>query len=56
MPTVATEGVLLTHDPPPLGSKNSVSEPTHNGLMPMMGPGDGFTVTTAVAAQPEPKV
>ena len=52
---VATPVLLLLQVPPPGPNKESV-DPTHSVPAPMTGPGEGFTVTVAVAAQPDPTV
>ena len=45
-------GILL-HTPPAVGSLIAVVSPTHKLPEPLTGNGNGFTVTIAVAAQPD---
>jgi hypothetical protein len=52
MPTVATAVLLLPHEPPPVASPRPVVGPTQRLSVPLMGAGDGFTVTVAVVEQP----
>ena len=46
----------LLHVPPPVPSVNAVVSPTHTSKVPLIAPGNGFTVTVAVTIQPEPNV
>ena len=46
-------GILL-HVPPPVASDNVVVPPTHTLVVPVIVAGNGFTVTTALVAQPVP--
>lgn len=55
-PTVATEGFELPHAPPPGVDANVTVEPAHIVSGPLIGPGVGFTVTTATMKQPPGKV
>jgi hypothetical protein len=45
MPTVATLGVLLVHNPPGVVLVSGVHAPIHTVDEPIIGLGDGFTVT-----------
>jgi hypothetical protein len=53
--TVATLVVLLLHVPPP-ASLSEVVEPTQTEGVPLIADGNGLTVTTRVAVQPEGSV
>ena len=53
-PTEATVVVPLVHTPPDVALVNGVVEPTHTVVAPVIGAGEGFTVTTVVAKHPEP--
>ena len=55
-PTVATEGEVLVHVPKPPAANIKVTSPTHSELTPLMGPGNGFTVTGCTAVQPSGSV
>ncbi len=55
-PTVATPGLLLVHAPPPLASFSVVLAPTQTPVVPVIAAGNGLTVSTLVAKQPEPTV
>ena len=55
-PTVPTAVLLLLHVPPAVPSVNVVVKPTHTVIVPVITPGNGFTVTTAVMIQPVPIV
>lgn len=50
-PIVATDGVPLSHDPPP-GSVNVVVAPGQMAAVPAIAPGNGFTVIVCVTWQP----
>jgi hypothetical protein len=50
-PIVAIEGLPLLHVPPPVPVKIIV-DPTHTLPGPVIAPGMGLTVTTAVVKQP----
>jgi hypothetical protein len=52
-PTVATEILLLDHEPPASALLNVVVEPTQTLVVPMLDGGRGLTVTVAIAVQPE---
>lgn len=54
-PIVATEGVPLSHDPPP-GSVNVVVAPGQMAAVPVIVPGSGFTVIVCVTWQPPAEV
>ena len=55
-PMVATDGLLLVHVPPVVGSVRVVVAPTHTNGVPPIVPGAVLTVTTAVAVQMPPVV
>lgn len=46
--TVAIDGPRLTHVPPGIALESVQLFPTHIGVLPVFGPGSGFTVTIAV--------
>lgn len=50
---VAIAGVLLAHVPPPVALASVIVCPTHTLLGPVIAPGNAFTVTSAVAEQPD---
>ena len=52
LPTSAIVGSLLAHVPPVTKSLNIVVEPSHTFGLPVIAAGNGFTLTTIVAAQP----
>jgi len=57
-PTVATAVVLLLHVPPGTALMSVILPPTHTLMpgvptVPMIGPGNGFTVTVVVTKQPD---
>ena len=56
--TVATPVAVLLHAPPEAVSLKPVAEPAHTVAVPVIVPadGNGFTVTTAVAAAVQPLV
>ncbi len=47
-PMVATEGLLLDHTEVPVISDKVVPEPAQTVVVPVIGEGNGFTVTTSV--------
>ena len=49
LPTVATDVFVLLHTPPTVPSDRLVMDPIHTVLLPVMEPGNGLTVTVAVA-------
>lgn len=51
-PTEAEDGSLLLHEPPGVASFKVVFNPIHTEAVPVIAPGNGFTVNTAVARQP----
>jgi hypothetical protein len=51
-PTVAWPTLLLLHEPVPVGSDNTVVDPTHTTPVPAIATGLPLTVTMRVAAQP----
>ena len=51
-PTVAIEVFVLLHAPPVTPSVKLVVVPIHTALLPVIAPGNGLTVTIAVAKQP----
>lgn len=53
---VPIPGAEEVHMPPVVVSVNAVVVPAHNTLFPLIGCGNGFTVTTAVMIQPVGKV
>lgn len=53
--TDATVELLLLHVPPPLFTKTAVAF-TQTGVLPVMAPGSGLTITDRVLIQPVPKV
>lgn len=52
MPTVATEGLLLVHDPEPPASLNADVFPAQALVVPVIAGGYGLTVTGAAIVQP----
>ncbi len=54
--TVATDEVELLHTPPLTALLSWADEPPHTVLVPVIGAGDGLTVTGIVAVQPAPVV
>ena len=54
--TGAIEELLLLHVPLAVASFNAVIDPRHTPREPVIGAGNGFTVTDAVAIQPVGKV
>ena len=54
-PTVAIAGVEDDHVPPVVASLSVTDEPApvHRVVTPVIAPGNGFTVTTAVLTQPD---
>lgn len=48
IPTLATPGALLVHNPPGVGLLNVVVVPMHKLGDPVMADGNGLTVTVAV--------
>jgi len=46
--TVAAPPMLLLHEPPVDASNNVVGTPKHTMAAPVIGAGNGFTVTVAV--------
>jgi hypothetical protein len=53
-PTVATDVMLLLHEPPGVTSLNDVVTPMHKLVSPVMGNGNGLTIINAVVAAPHP--
>ena len=51
-PMVAIAVLPLSHPPPEAGSVNNVVNPVHTVMLPWIGAGTGFTVSTVVALQP----
>ena len=51
IPTVATDVLLLVHEPPP-ASVRAVVELTHTEAVPVIAAGDVLTVTVIRALQP----
>ena len=51
-PIVAFEGELLVQLPPDTISVNVIGIPTHRVAGPMIGPGEGLTVTMVAVWQP----
>ena len=51
-PTVATDGVILLHSPPPVFVKVVVA-PVQTVKVPEIVPGKGLTFTVATLKQPE---
>ncbi len=56
VPILAIPDALLVHVPGVVASLNEVLNPEHTLRLPNIAVGDGFTVTTAVAIQPDDKV
>ena len=54
-PTV-TLLLLLLHVPPAVASERAFVNPWHTGLVPLIGAGEGFTVTMVVITQVVGKV
>jgi hypothetical protein len=52
IPAVATPGLPLTQTPPPGVADSVVDVPTHKDIVPVMGAGVAFTVTTRNVVQP----
>ena len=52
LPTVAIAGVPLLQVPGPEASNSGVVWPAHTAAVPVIGKGEAFTVTIAVAEQP----
>jgi hypothetical protein len=50
--TLAIDGVLLLHVPPPVALLKAVVEPTHAVVLPVIPAGALVTLTTAIVAQP----
>ena len=51
-PTEATAGLLLVQAPPAVAEESVVVEPEHKAVTPVIGAGNGLTVTVVVAKQP----
>src|ERR1700752_3196741 len=51
-PTLPAVGLLLLHVPPVVASVRVVLPPTHTLAVPLITPGNAFTVTTVVILQP----
>jgi hypothetical protein len=51
-PIVATPGVLLLHEPPPVLLVNVIVEPGHTVPGPTIGPAADITLTVVVTRQP----
>ena len=49
-PTVATEALLLLHEPGVLASVREIVEPTQTADVPEISDGSGLTLTVAVVA------
>lgn len=52
----ATDGVLLVHDPPPVGQERELVVPMHRLRLPVIGDGVLLTDTAIVVRQPVPNV
>jgi len=52
IPAVATPGLPLTHTPPAGVALSVVDVPTHNAIVPVIGAGVAFTVTTRNVVHP----
>jgi hypothetical protein len=52
-PMVAIAGLLLLQVAPTVVVLNVVVLPTHTLVVPVIGPGNGLTVTVAVVMQPD---
>jgi hypothetical protein len=52
LPAVATKVLLLPQAPPGVPSLSVVLDKAQMSSVPVMAPGDGLTVTLAVALQP----
>jgi hypothetical protein len=50
--TEPTAGLLLLHVPPLVPSESGVVEPIHTAGVPVMGDGEGCTVTVTLVLQP----
>ena len=50
--TAATNGALLLHVPDGVASVKVVVKPAHTTSIPLIEPGNGFTVTTTAVKQP----
>ena len=55
-PMMAIEVLLLLHVPPGVASVSVVVKPMQPLLVPLIAPGNGFTVTSVMAVQPADKV
>ena len=53
-PTVAVAVLLLLQPPPVVASLSVVVAPMHTTAVPVITPGNGFTVTAAVIVHPVP--
>lgn len=53
-PTLATDGVLLVHVPPEMGSLNVMLDPVHTLFGPDIAVGNAVTDTVVVAGDPHP--
>ena len=53
-PIVAVPGLPLVHVPPGVPSPNVIVDPAHTLAPPVITAGNGFMVTTAVAAVVQP--
>jgi len=51
-PTVATDGALLLHEPPPAGFVSVDVSPTQVLVVPAIAGGNALTVTGAIAVHP----
>lgn len=49
--TVAFDGLVLLHTPPPVAHDSDSVLPVHNALPPVIAAGTGFIVATAVFVQ-----
>ena len=52
VPTVATEVLLLVHEPPDVASVRLVVPPAHTAVVPVIDDGAALTVTVTETLQP----
>ena len=51
-PIGAITPLLLLHEPPGVASVRFIVDPTHTEVDPVIGPGNGFTISVAVTEHP----
>lgn len=55
-PTVATAVLLLSHVPPAVALDNVVVPPMHMAILPVIGAGSAFIVSSTLVEQPDATV